>query len=262
MHATGQLQFYTILIIIIFSCCIREKSEDPLSLKLAISSALLLIAMSVNDDSMASAPAIHGPSIAPDQFSQLMEAIASSQTQMEHRFAEFWDEVRKGQEDAASKALKRAKYEKPYIYRRKSNEEQSIFNSCLDETVAEAETELTAASSNTTLSSTTAIARARECLQRGWQLLAERQKLIRIADWLEHGWGVVVEYTADELADDSGDEKWFVKAERAAEHKAVKRKKKRGGDEHRRKDRPSHPRSNDLRPQRIPSLPSAHNIRA
>ena len=56
-----------------------------------------------------------GPSIAPDQFSQLMEAIASSQTRMEHRFAEFRDEVCQGQEDAASKALKRAKFEKPYI---------------------------------------------------------------------------------------------------------------------------------------------------
>ena len=120
--------------------------------------------------------------------------------------------------------------------------------------MAEAETELTAASSNTTLSSTTAIARARECLQKGWQLLAERQKLIRIADWSEHGWGVVVEYTADELADDSGDEKWFVKAERAEEHKAVKRRKKRGGT--------STGGRIGLHTQRSPSLPSAHNIRA
>ena len=78
-------------------------------------------------------------------------------------------------------------------------------------------------------------------------------------------WGVVVEYTADELADDSGDEKRLEKAERAAEHKAVKRRKKRGeggADEHRRKDRPSHPRSSDLRPHRSISLPSSRNIRA
>ena len=91
---------------------------------------------------------------------------------------------------------------------RKDNEEQAIFNSRLDETVAEAETELAAASSSTTSSSTTVIARARECLQKGRQLLAKRQKLIRIADRSEHGWEVVVEYsnTADELADYSGDE--------------------------------------------------------
>ena len=135
-------------------------------LKLAISSALLFIAMSVNDDSTASPPAIPGPSIVPDQFTQLMEAIASSQTRMEHRFAEFRDEVRQGQEDVASKALKWAKFEKPYIYRRKGNKEQAIFNSCLYETVAEVETEL-AATSSSTPSSTTAITRARACLQKG-----------------------------------------------------------------------------------------------
>ena len=57
------------------------------------------------------------------------------------------------------------------------------------------------------------------------QLLAERQKLIKIADRSDHGWGVVAEYTADELADDSDDEKRILKAERAAERKAAKRKK-------------------------------------
>ena len=39
--------------------------------------------------------------------------------------------------------------------------------------------------------------------------------------------GVVTEYTADELADDSDDEKRLEKAEKAAEKKAVLRKRKR-----------------------------------
>ena len=39
------------------------------------------------------------------------------------------------------------------------------------------------------------------------KLLAERQKLIKIADCSEYGWGVVAEYTADELAEDSNDKK-------------------------------------------------------
>ena len=101
--------------------------------------------------------------------------------------------------------------------------------------MAKVETELAGASSSTTSSSTMVIARARECLQKGRQLLAERQKLIRIADRLEHGWGAVVEYTADELADDSIDEKQLEKAERSAEYKAVKWRKKCGRDEHRQK---------------------------
>ena len=101
--------------------------------------------MSMNDDFPAPPPAVPGLSIAPGQSTQLLEAITSSQTRMEQRFAEFRDEVRQGQEEAATKALKRAKFEKPYTYRRKGNEEQAVFNSRLDETVAEAETELATA---------------------------------------------------------------------------------------------------------------------
>ena len=135
--------------------------------------------------------------------------------------------MRQGQEEAATKALKRAKFDKPYAYRKKGNEEQAVFNSCLDKTVAEAETELAAASPGAPTSAT-AITEARKCLKKGRQLLAERQKLIRIANWSELRWGVVAEYTADELADDSGDEKRLEKAKWAAEHKASKRKRKRG----------------------------------
>ncbi len=62
-----------------------------------------------------------------------------------------------------------------------------------------------------------------EAVKKGRSLLAERQKLIKIADHSEFGWGVVAEYTANELAADSDDEK----AEKAAERKAAKRKRKR-----------------------------------
>ena len=182
--------------------------------------------MSTNVESPAPPLAVPGPSIVPGQFTQLLEAITSSQTRMERWFAEFRDEVRQGQEEAATKALKRAKFDKPYAYRKKGNEEQAVFNSCLDETVAEAETELVAASPGAPTSAT-AITKAHECLKKGRQLLAERQKLIRIVDRSALGWGVVAEYTVDELADDSGYEKRLEKAERAAEHKASKRKRKR-----------------------------------
>ena len=73
-------------------------------------------------------------------------------------------------------------------------------------------------------SSSPALARAKEAVESGLKLLAERQKLIKIADRSEHGWGVVSEYTADDLADDSDDEKRLEKAERAAERKAKKRR--------------------------------------
>ena len=56
-----------------------------------------------------------------------------------------------------------------------------------------------------------------------------RNLLIKIADRSANGWGVyvVAEYTADELADDSDDEKRLKKAEKAAERKAGLKKRKR-----------------------------------
>ena len=142
---------------------------------------------------------------------------------MEERFAEFRAEIRLGQEDAAAKALKRARYEKPYEYKRKSNQDQAAFNAKVDEAVAEAEHQIEEAGPSTA----PALERAKEALKKGRKIISDRQKLIKIADRSEHGWGVVQEYTADELAEDSGDEKRLEKAERAAELKAAKRCKKK-----------------------------------
>ena len=58
-------------------------------------------------------------------------------------------------------------------------------------------------------------------------MIAERQKLIRIAERSELGWSVVAEYNADELADDSKDEKRLEKAELSSERKVAKQKIKR-----------------------------------
>ena len=159
-----------------------------------------------------------------DQFTQLLAAFQLTQERIDCRFTEFLYEVWQGQEEAAAKALKCVRREKPYTFQRKGNEEQAAFNDKVDETIAEAQAELKQDSG-----STPALQRAHDTLATGRKLLAEHQKLIRmIADRSEYGWGVVAEYTADELADDSDDEKCLEKAEKAAERKAVKRKKKGG----------------------------------
>ena len=151
-----------------------------------------------------------------------MEEITSSQARMEEKLTEFKTEVWQGQEDAAARALKRVCYDKPYAFKRKGNEEQANFNTKLDKAIAEAEAELAKAGPSTTPS----FQHGLQALQKGRKLIAEQQKLIEIADRSEHDWGVVAEYTTDELAEDS-DEKRLEKAERAAEQKAVKRRKKR-----------------------------------
>ena len=55
---------------------------------------------------------------------------------------------------------------------------------------------------------------------------AQQTKMIKLADRSELGWSVVEEYEADELADNSEDEKKIARAEKEAERKAIKRKKR------------------------------------
>ena len=50
-------------------------------------------------------------------------------------------------------------------------------------------------------SASLAVKKAQNALTGGRKLIAERQKLIKIADRSELGWAVVSEYTADELSD-------------------------------------------------------------
>ena len=51
-----------------------------------------------------------------------------------------------------------------------------------------------------------AVEKPKESLK-GVQLIEERQKLIKIADRWDSGWLTAHEYEADEIADDSDDEK-------------------------------------------------------
>ena len=233
------LQFVVACIPIYCLCCsLLWRAQQALSLVVHFATVLTLVALchsphtscrsttilvrhlyspyqsSMSDDDT---PAL----ISNDQFTRLMEAIQASQDRVDHKLCEFRAEVRQGQEEAAIKALKRVRHEKPYEFRRKGNEEQATFNSRVDEAMTETLTELTDAGTSP------ALERAQTALTKGRRLIDERQKLIKIADRSEYGWGVVAEYTADELADDSEDEKRIEKAERAAERRAVKRKRKR-----------------------------------
>ena len=159
--------------------------------------------------------------ISQDQFGQLMQAISSSRMDFASQLSSFKQEIRQSQDEVASKALKKVKLDKPFTYRRKGNEEQATFNSKVESAVAEAQAELDS------IPTSPVVVRAQEALKRGTKLIEERQKLIKLADRSEFGWSVVDEYTADELAVDSDDEKRIEKAEKLAEKKALRKKKKR-----------------------------------
>ena len=111
--------------------------------------------------------------------------------------------------------------DKPYHYKNKAHEEQASFNEQVEESVQEAHDALT------TIDDSPALQCAQEDLEKGAWLLVERQKLIKIADRSDNRWGFVVEYTVDEVTDDSDDEKHLEMVEKVAKRKAGLRKSKR-----------------------------------
>ena len=80
-------------------------------------------------------------------------------------------------------------------------------------------------------------------LEEAVKTIKERQKLIRLADRSELGWGVVREYMSDTLAADSSDEKRIKKAEKAAASKKPAPKKRPSSRPYQAKPAPSAMRS-------------------
>ena len=142
------------------------------------------------------------------QFAALLAAIRDSEHWLDRKLADFKADVQQAQDEAATKAVNRVRNDKPYHYKKKAHEEQARFNAQVEESVQEAHDAFAA------IEDSPVIQRARDALGKGARLLADRQKLIKIADRSDNGWGVVAEYTADELAEDSDDEKRLEKAEK------------------------------------------------
>ena len=157
--------------------------------------------------------------------------VSSIGETIDAKFRELKEEVKQEQELAARKSSKRAKLERPQVFKFKGNEDQFYFNEkvaeALDETSAELRKAITSpvVSSSSRLRNT--LEKAMEAAREGEELLRVRQKHIQMADRSEHGWRVVKEYGTDDLANDSGDEKRIAKAEKAAEAKASATKKKK-----------------------------------
>ena len=108
-----------------------------------------------------------------------------------------------------------------YKFQKKSCEDQYIFNQKLAGTLKEAEANLGDMGEES--------AAAKQKIAQGIEMIAFRQKLIKLADSSEGGWKVVHEYTANPLAEDSEDDKKIFRAQARAERKMkverVKRKR-------------------------------------
>ena len=93
----------------------------------------------------------------------------------------------RAQEEAATKAANRVQRDKPYEYKKKAHEEQASFNEKVQEAVGEARDALETATDSP------AVQREKTALQRGRALMAERKKIIKIADRSANGWSVVAD---------------------------------------------------------------------
>ena len=154
------------------------------------------------------------------QFDQLLAAINESKSSFKRDLAQLKEEVKKGQEEAAERVAKKAKREQPFEFTKKGNKHQFDFNERVVDVLDDALASIPSTSSDTSSE------KVRKLLQEGMKLIDERQKLIKMADRSEFGWGLITEYQADELADNSEDERRIHKAEKAAEKRLIKKKKK------------------------------------
>lgn len=167
--------------------------------------------MSVNDGSRAgssrSLDGDDGVNVSREEFHRLFSAISDVKGQI----SSMKRELTKERDEANDQLVKRLKLEKKTVFKRKGNERQYVFNAEVEDKVVAAASSLDATPPE--------VEKARNLLKEGEELIKERQKLIKVADRSEHGWATVEEYVADELADDSDDEKRLFKAEARAGRK-------------------------------------------
>jgi len=157
---------------------------------------------------------------------RIVHMVTTSQKTTQQSIEALRAEFRKEQEETAEKAAKKARLSAEVTFRRKGNERQYRFNESLQEQfqVTHARLEEATNSEYSFLQVLSGLRQALLAVEEGMRLLKLRQKAIRLADRSEFGWSLVAEYDADELADDSNDER---KIEKAAEQKASMAKKKR-----------------------------------
>lgn len=132
------------------------------------------------------------------QFEQLMAAIDESRSSFQRDLSQLKEEMKKGQEETADQIVKRARREQSFKFNKKGNKWQHEFNEKVSGVLEEA---VATVSGDDPTS-----AKVKKLLHEGLKLIEERQKLIKMADWSEYGWGLVYEYEADELAENSDDE--------------------------------------------------------
>ena len=131
---------------------------------------------------------------------------------MSTQIKEFEETLRASNTELAQVVVRESAND-PYVFKRKGNKFQSDFNKKIFNKQEQALTALKAKQYE----------KAKQELEEGTQLIAKRQKVIKLADKSEFGWETVNEYLADDLASDDEDAKRIKKAERSAARKVKER---------------------------------------
>ena len=118
-------------------------------------------------------------------------------------------DLKRSNESIASQQMseiKRIKCDSVPHIKKKSNEDQFNSIKAVKEAVEDAQSALEAKD----------FLKTKEALEKGMELLKERQKLILLADKSPYGWKTALEYKHHDLADDEEDEKKIYRAESRA----------------------------------------------
>ena len=118
-------------------------------------------------------------------------------------------DLKRSNESIASEQMseiKRLKRDSAPQFNKKSNEEQYKANKAIKDAVEDAQIAL----------QRNDVEKTKQALDKGMELLQERQKLILLADKSQYGWKTVLEYKHHDLADDEEDEKKICRAESRA----------------------------------------------
>ena len=155
---------------------------------------------------------------------EIQQEQKTARKELEDKITRLEEDVKTSNLEAAEKAVKKAKRERPLEFKRKGHEEQYRFNQDIGDCIASATNHI-AKIATPGEKDKAAMERAVKELQEGMALISQRKKFIRIADQSEHHWQTVAAYRGNDLAEDE-DAKRLEKAEKMAEQQANKRRHK------------------------------------
>ena len=112
----------------------------------------------------------------------IIAEIRRSKTRTEEKLKKLEADVQRRQEGSLEREAKKARRKKPLTLKKKSHQGQHEFNEQVKDCIEKAKEETKKTTSESTLTKIT------QALEEGLEIIAARQKIIKIADPSEKGW--------------------------------------------------------------------------